>query len=483
MLIALDNNGNRIQASKGALGECQVCGNRVRAYCGEINIHHWRHIDLSKCDFWKENETEWHRQWKAYFPVEWQEVVIKKDEKIHRADIKTNKGLVVEFQNSSISSGEIKQREKFYGNMIWLINAKGFKDNFRLWSLVKSQLKYLKENYSIYYQALDNESDSYEVENQKKIISEIQGDSSSNSYNIDRIKNTIQEIEDLKKSLKTTTREFIKGYFGYFNPMKDFKSDLKDHYTNSKKELKELKKELNNKIKLLHKIDSFKKCKINSLEKFHVVDYKYINAKHYKICKLVEKDSLNSLFPEIINFNSESDFLRTARSKNHILVIDFTSIRHKLEKEQQKLILDIQRKKEVKKNYKRKLKVEIKGFLKKLLKKERKILKGMNELDLDLQNKLYHEQEILNRIKDQENQENIENYTKTLEEEKQKRFQIMSKFKGLYGYKWKHRRKTWDFSNRSLYLDFGNEVFYIQNDSTLKKYSHEEFINYIKNLM
>ena len=130
MLIALDNNGNRIQAIKGGLGKCQLCGNEVRAYCGEINIHHWRHIDLEKCDFWKENETEWHRQWKEHFPIEWQEVVVKNDGQIHRADIKTDSGLVVEFQNSSISSGEVKQRERFYGDMIWFftwINSKGIR--------------------------------------------------------------------------------------------------------------------------------------------------------------------------------------------------------------------------------------------------------------------------------------------------------------------------------------------------------------------
>jgi hypothetical protein len=30
----------------------------------------------------KKNETEWHRQWKEHFPIEWQEVVIKKEKYI-----------------------------------------------------------------------------------------------------------------------------------------------------------------------------------------------------------------------------------------------------------------------------------------------------------------------------------------------------------------------------------------------------------------
>mgnify|MGYP000669292942 CR=1 FL=1 len=61
-----------------------------------------------ECDSWKENETEWHREWKGIFPIDWQEVIINKNDQIHRADIKTPNGLVVEFQNSSISSTDVK---------------------------------------------------------------------------------------------------------------------------------------------------------------------------------------------------------------------------------------------------------------------------------------------------------------------------------------------------------------------------------------
>ena len=325
MLIAIDNNGNRVQAFKGGLGKCQVCGNEVRAYCGEVNIHHWRHIDLEKCDFWKENETEWHRQWKEHFPIEWQEVVVKRDGQIHRADIKTNSNLVVEFQNSSISSGEVKQRERFYGNMIWLINAIEFKENFQLWSLVKYQLKSLEDNYLSYYYSY-SDSDSPEVEMQKELISDVKSKISSNNYEIDKINSNLKEIKELKGSLKKTTKQFINGHYRYFSPMKDFKSDSKDLYKDLKNEHEKLVGLRRHKKELLNKIESFEKCNINGLENFHIVEFKYINSKHYKACKLVKKENFNSLFPDIINFNSENDFERMARNQNYILIIDFSTI-------------------------------------------------------------------------------------------------------------------------------------------------------------
>lgn len=480
MLIALDINGNRIQASKGELGKCQICGNDVRAYCGEINIHHWRHVDLSKCDFWKENETEWHRGWKEHFPVEWQEVVINKEGQTHRADIKTNTGLVVEFQNSSISSSEIKQRERFYENMIWLINAKEIKDNFQLWSLVKTQLKYLETNYSSYYNLLGNESDSHEVRNKKEIISDIKDDISSNKYKIERLNNSIQVIKDLKKSLNATTKDFIRSYHGYFSPMRDFNCNLKELYLEAEEEIRGLGTQLENKDFLLNKIETFEKCKISGLENYRIVDYKYINSKHYQICKLVKKENFNSLFPEVIGFNSESDFSRTSKSQNHILIMNFTTIKTKLENEKKKLQLDTDNLKDLRRKHKKNLKKEIKSFLNSRLKKENKSLSKIRKFDVDLKEQLYDEERELLKIKNQEKAENAENYSKTLREEEQRKFQIMRKYKGFYGYNWKYRRKSWDFSKCPLYLDFGNSIFHIQNESTLKKMTYEEFINFVK---
>jgi competence protein CoiA len=117
------NNGVRIEASPGLAGACPGCGWRVVAKCGADKVWHWAHERHAECDSWSEPESEWHRAWKNRFPKEWQEVTMKP----HRADVKGPK-CVVEFQSSPIDGETIRERENFYGNMVWVINGNKFED-------------------------------------------------------------------------------------------------------------------------------------------------------------------------------------------------------------------------------------------------------------------------------------------------------------------------------------------------------------------
>ncbi len=120
------HNGERKEAEinlKGAV--CQVCKAEVIAKCGDVKIHHWAHKSKRKCDHWWENETKWHRDWKNQFSKDWQEVVHSSETgERHIADIKTPKGLVVEFQHSPIKPEEILARNTFYKNIIWIVDGK-----------------------------------------------------------------------------------------------------------------------------------------------------------------------------------------------------------------------------------------------------------------------------------------------------------------------------------------------------------------------
>lgn len=93
--------------------------------CGSHRISHWAHKGIRDCDFWGEKETEWHRAWKNNFPAECQEY-IHHDERSgerHIADVRINQGLVIEFQHSHLESKERAARERFYGNMIWVVDG------------------------------------------------------------------------------------------------------------------------------------------------------------------------------------------------------------------------------------------------------------------------------------------------------------------------------------------------------------------------
>ena len=132
MLYGL-SNGIKIEATPNAQAVCRCCGSELIPKCGNINVWHWAHKSNIHCDDWHEPETQWHKDWKNEFPKDCQEVIIK-DEltgKKHIADVFLPKGLVLEFQNSNISSEEIQQRENFYKKMIWVINGDEFYQNLK----------------------------------------------------------------------------------------------------------------------------------------------------------------------------------------------------------------------------------------------------------------------------------------------------------------------------------------------------------------
>ena len=132
MRYALVDN-QKTEAKKGLKGLCPGCMQPVIAKCGEHKMHHWAHVSVESCDSWWEPETEWHRFWKDKFPKEWQEIFLidpRTGEK-HVADVRTPQGLVIEFQHSHIDPEERISREKFYKNMVWVVDGTRLKNDYK----------------------------------------------------------------------------------------------------------------------------------------------------------------------------------------------------------------------------------------------------------------------------------------------------------------------------------------------------------------
>ena len=125
-------NGIRTEPQPKLTGICNFCGLEMISKCGRYVAWHWAHKRRSSCDPWLEGETDWHLQWKDRFPKDWQEIVHVDDltEERHIADVKTRSGLVVEIQHSPISEHELRSREHFYGNMIWIVDARDLEGHF-----------------------------------------------------------------------------------------------------------------------------------------------------------------------------------------------------------------------------------------------------------------------------------------------------------------------------------------------------------------
>lgn len=143
MQLALVND-KKVEAFSGGRENCPICGAETIAKCGPRMMHHWAHHRLRDCDPWWENETAWHREWKNKFPLECREIShVAEDGEIHRADVKTPTGIVIEIQHSAITDTERVSREEFYQNLVWVIDGTVFKDNFDIYHMLpdpKSEL-------------------------------------------------------------------------------------------------------------------------------------------------------------------------------------------------------------------------------------------------------------------------------------------------------------------------------------------------------
>jgi len=119
-----DVDGERRKPERGLLGKCCFCGCAMIARCGEHNVWHWAHVGARICDHWWEPQTEWHLAWKNQFPENWQEKPHKsEDGERHIADVETENGVVIEFQHSNLPRDERESREKFYQNMVWVVDG------------------------------------------------------------------------------------------------------------------------------------------------------------------------------------------------------------------------------------------------------------------------------------------------------------------------------------------------------------------------
>jgi competence protein CoiA len=121
MLYAL-MSGEKVRATPGARAECPGCRREMVAKCGEVVMWHWAHM-ASPCGDW-EPETDWHLEWKSWFPPEWVEVFRGG----RRADVLLPSGTAIEFQRRGLGAETIRAREANWGRVIWVMYAEDLYD-------------------------------------------------------------------------------------------------------------------------------------------------------------------------------------------------------------------------------------------------------------------------------------------------------------------------------------------------------------------
>lgn len=122
MLFASDDEGNRVLATEKGKAKCPVCGQPVVARRGPHTIWHWAHTSGCGCGPSQRGETFWHLSWKLSVPPEAREV----HRGGHRVDIVGRSGRVVELQHSRIDPGALGDRERSFGDMVWIFDSSSF---------------------------------------------------------------------------------------------------------------------------------------------------------------------------------------------------------------------------------------------------------------------------------------------------------------------------------------------------------------------
>ncbi len=479
MLIAINKNNERILPSKGNKGLCPLCRGIVVAVCGEINIHHWRHDTKTNCDPWKESETDWHRRWKEKFPKDWREFIISQNDEKHIADIRTNTGLIVEFQNSSISSTTIQIRESFYEKMIWVINANIFKDNFSIRSLVTSKLRENKHLYNSYLSHnLDNDEKVKEFE---KEIRENDRDLKSNKSNRNWITEKIKDFKKHLTNIEDSINEILNTKYVY-GDLGDFSSENISLFIEYKTDIDEFDKAITSLKELILRINNLPDSKITNYEKYKYVPFEEVSEKSYDKCKLVHKETINSFFPKVIPLDSESNFRWYSKQPDkYLLIIDLIKDLNELNLKLKTIQERREKLKALKSETYLKLKSDLENWIYDRIDYESQKLEDLETQKIELESlseELSYEKEYaIKEVAD----DNLQIEKGLQEEQKKKEFDIKRSYKGQYSYSWKHRRKTWDYAECPIYLDFGTHIFSIESDNILRKIETNEFIETVKN--
>lgn len=136
MIYAYDKLGKRIHIDDYDKTFKVFCpdGHELIGKKGLIRKHHFAHKSTSKCKH-TTNKGSWHTAEQARIKDEYLEVRIGH----HIADVYTAQGLVVEYQNSVMDIKTMRERESFYGNMIWVFHVRmmGFETLSKTGSTIK----------------------------------------------------------------------------------------------------------------------------------------------------------------------------------------------------------------------------------------------------------------------------------------------------------------------------------------------------------
>lgn len=483
------NGKSRIEPFKGGKAQCQICGEAISAFCGEINRNHWRHDNLINCDNWYEPMTDWHINWQDKFPKDWREVVITKNGKKHLADVHTNQNIVIEFQHSSISTHEISEREAFYENMIWVLDAREFSDRFKITSDVKTKLRELDKDKrkDINNAELSINQDIY---NQRDEIEKIERSIENNKSRILILSSQISELSNIQTNESNyIEKDIIKSWlseeqnYSPFNPISQLLREIEPEF---KSQIQSLSSQIG---KLNYNIgkNSNQLKQINNLPDITLPDkvlklikYEWITKDNYHKVFIMNKHNKGTLFDsqrEVRQFKDEFHFSSFNNTKNDEFAVDFSKQIENLTSE----ISDLENSLNSLEKILQTLKINIEEKLNEYIEQKTNQLEiektEIKDKIVELKNSLQDARLALEKLK-QNKDKDLAELLESIEAEYQKRKGfVMKKYKGIYSFTWKNERKSWSVAECQLFFDIGEDYLWKRISTTqLRKIPTGEFL-------
>jgi len=330
MYKAKDINGKEIKVSKGLSGVYFCVDTYRELICktnGKHKVPHFAYKSGRDWDTWSEGVSKWHSDWQDKWPIEQQEVTIKRDGIWHRADIQEPNGHIIEVQNSPINHKKINDRELFYVDMEWIFNAIDWdinitKYNYSLlkrygtkmdWNfeLPEFSWKHLSNNYNpkipVYFEW--NRQRKYVLSCTKKVSLDITEYYLSNDNN--------EMIENVLLELKSTFYDIFTG-----NLIKIYKKE----YIEKVRNIRNIQKIKN--IKKMIEQDRIKKYKFLITKRIKKIRYILITIN--KIKKYIEEEEKKRFHEQHLKTLEETikknkEFQLEMMKKNHINRIEETS--------------------------------------------------------------------------------------------------------------------------------------------------------------
>jgi hypothetical protein len=483
MTFGLDENKRRVRATPDGKAWCPLCGELLTSKCGNIKRHHWSHSNQRDCDPWTEPETEWHREWKNKFPERWQETIITNSEGVkHIADIKTSYGAVIEFQNSFISSQTISEREQFYKEMVWVINAKPFFENLKLRERTQVELSKFFNDQSNDYTKIHASFNTKQSELQTKIegckisINNLSRPLYLLRNNVKNLKSHIAELQDPNAAALPNLNKKYQLYNSVFKYHHFLPGDWFTSIYSKETSLEELNVKLQKKEAILARMQTFPEIEIDG-QAMRIIPINTIHNGNYQNVVLISKKEATQFFKRKVKLKSLLDLphLKTRAEEFHFCM-DLTSA----------FSLTISEIKNLRKEFELLQKSALEEYLtlkEKILDHLRERLK-IDSSQLDEKDNLLKEykrqQEVLSsqfNHNEDHRKEIIDEMISKLNHDKQKK-RIESIYIDQYVFEWHHERKSWRAATAPIYFDFqdGTHLYELLGENLLRKFLIKDFI-------